>query len=239
MVPSARQLDELVEEATVDCCNEEEQASGFFTMIEENLALRHPRPWRRGVGSLHHPRSLQISYVELFKQLKADVYGKEVQSAATYSYMWMADQMGHVCVGILVNQITTFGARYLWQFLGWRSFAEVAGLITAIASVAAWETSTFLRSEQSAKGLFPLGRELLRVNAIIATAYMALGAVVGFGFRIGILWSGWLSHGLNGSEQRIFSSASSALAKLSAESRGSAPLTQALRTHLQSGLTEY
>jgi len=38
-VPSARQLDELVEEATVDCYNEEEQASGFFTMIEENLAL--------------------------------------------------------------------------------------------------------------------------------------------------------------------------------------------------------
>jgi hypothetical protein len=39
MVPSARRLDELVEGATVDCYNEEEQASGFFTMIEENLAL--------------------------------------------------------------------------------------------------------------------------------------------------------------------------------------------------------
>ena len=39
MIPSARQLDGLIEEATVDCYNEEEQASGFFTMIEENLAL--------------------------------------------------------------------------------------------------------------------------------------------------------------------------------------------------------
>jgi hypothetical protein len=29
----------LIEEATVDCYNEEEQASGFFTMIDENLAL--------------------------------------------------------------------------------------------------------------------------------------------------------------------------------------------------------
>lgn len=38
-VPSPRQLDELIEEATVDCHNEEEQATGFFTMIEENLAL--------------------------------------------------------------------------------------------------------------------------------------------------------------------------------------------------------
>src|SRR6266568_6128877 len=95
-----------------------------------------------------HPRSPQISYGELFKQFKADVYGKEVQSAATYSYMWMADQMGHVCVGILVNQITTFGGRHLWQFFGWHSFAEIAGLIAAIAIVAAWEASTFFSSEQ-------------------------------------------------------------------------------------------
>src|SRR6266699_928129 len=136
-----------------------------------------------------HPRSPQISYGELFKQFKADVYGKEVQSAATYSYMWMADQMGHVYVGILVNRITTFGARHLWQFFGWHSFAEIAGLIAAIAIVAVWEASTFFSSEQSAKGLFPLGRELLRDNAIIATLYMALGGVVGFGFHIGLPWS--------------------------------------------------
>jgi hypothetical protein len=36
---SPRQLDKLIEEATVDCYNEEEQASGFFTMIEEHLVL--------------------------------------------------------------------------------------------------------------------------------------------------------------------------------------------------------
>jgi hypothetical protein len=32
-------LDKLIEEATVDCYNEEEQASGFFAMIEDNLTL--------------------------------------------------------------------------------------------------------------------------------------------------------------------------------------------------------
>jgi uncharacterized protein (UPF0262 family) len=32
-------LDEMVEEATVDCYNESEQVTGFFTMIEENLQL--------------------------------------------------------------------------------------------------------------------------------------------------------------------------------------------------------
>src|SRR5258707_55961 len=39
VVATARQLDKLIEEAIVDCSSEEEQASGFFAMIEENLAL--------------------------------------------------------------------------------------------------------------------------------------------------------------------------------------------------------
>jgi Calcium binding len=39
MIATTRQLDKLVQEATVDCYNDEEQASGFFTMIDENLAL--------------------------------------------------------------------------------------------------------------------------------------------------------------------------------------------------------
>jgi hypothetical protein len=33
------QLDKLIEEATVDCYDEDEQATGFFTMIEDNLDL--------------------------------------------------------------------------------------------------------------------------------------------------------------------------------------------------------
>lgn len=34
-----RHLDVLVEEATVDCYNDDEQLTGLFTMIEDNLAL--------------------------------------------------------------------------------------------------------------------------------------------------------------------------------------------------------
>jgi len=36
---SSQHLQKLIEEATVDCYDKEEQASGFLTMIEENLAL--------------------------------------------------------------------------------------------------------------------------------------------------------------------------------------------------------
>src|SRR2546428_7824668 len=37
--PSKARLDQMVEEATVDCYNESEQATGLYTMIEDNLAL--------------------------------------------------------------------------------------------------------------------------------------------------------------------------------------------------------
>ena len=36
---STVRLDEMIEEATVDCYNESEAATGLFTMLEENLAL--------------------------------------------------------------------------------------------------------------------------------------------------------------------------------------------------------
>ncbi|HVT16064.1 MAG TPA: calcium-binding protein [Thermoanaerobaculia bacterium] len=36
---AAAELDELIEEATVDCYNESEQRTGFYTMLEENLGL--------------------------------------------------------------------------------------------------------------------------------------------------------------------------------------------------------
>jgi hypothetical protein len=36
---SKRRLAELIEEATVDCYNDSEAATGFLTMIEEHLAL--------------------------------------------------------------------------------------------------------------------------------------------------------------------------------------------------------
>ena len=36
---SEAELDVLIEEATVDCYNEEEQITGLFTMLEEHLVL--------------------------------------------------------------------------------------------------------------------------------------------------------------------------------------------------------
>ena len=36
---SKARLEEMIEQATVDACNESEQITGWFTMIDENLAV--------------------------------------------------------------------------------------------------------------------------------------------------------------------------------------------------------
>ena len=36
---SEADLDALIDEATVDCCNEDEELTGFAVMLEDNLAL--------------------------------------------------------------------------------------------------------------------------------------------------------------------------------------------------------
>ena len=38
-IATLAQLDELIAEATMDCCDEDEQANGFFAIIDENVAL--------------------------------------------------------------------------------------------------------------------------------------------------------------------------------------------------------
>jgi hypothetical protein len=43
-VATPAQLDELIEEAIVDCHDEEEQANGFFSIMDDNLALPFMTP---------------------------------------------------------------------------------------------------------------------------------------------------------------------------------------------------
>ena len=53
------------------------------------------------------PTAPDLTSKDLLKQFWADAYGKEVQTAATYSYTWLADQFGHICIGIIVNFAAT------------------------------------------------------------------------------------------------------------------------------------
>ena len=131
------------------------------------------------------PQVPDISKKQLVKQFWADIYGKEVQDAVTYSYVWLADQMGHVCLGIVINFILTYLLKWFMEWLDFAwSWDKIGILLIGSAIVAFWEFCAFRSSVKGATGLFPLDRELLRNNAIIAAAYMVLGVAIGYAFQL-------------------------------------------------------
>ncbi len=125
---------------------------------------------------------------DLLRQFWADAYGKEVQSAATYSYLWLADQFGHVCIGIIVDFLATAVSGLIMVLF--RPGASLTyntgvwpGLMITIVAVGIWELCAYRSSVAQATGTFPLDKKLLRDNAMIAWAYMSLGGILGFAFH--------------------------------------------------------
>jgi hypothetical protein len=132
-----------------------------------------------------------ITNADLGRQFWLDAYGKEVQSAATYSYMWMADQAGHMGIGILLHFAFTPIFAHLPQALGLGDFfaspfmSELAGFITTALLVAYWEWSAYSSDVKRAEGAqFPLDVKLLRANAIVAATYMAMGGAIGWALHL-------------------------------------------------------
>jgi IstB-like ATP binding protein len=115
-----------------------------------------------------------VGWPTLRRQFWADIHDKEVSSAATYSYLWIADQMGHVGLGFLVGGIIVrvaieFGLSQVW--------AAALAISAAIAIFGLWERSTYREKARQAGSLSVGEQRLLKHNAIIATIYMVLGAI--------------------------------------------------------------
>jgi hypothetical protein len=128
------------------------------------------------------PKAPTIGIKELAWQFYHDVFGKEVQDATTYSYVWLADQMGHICIGIVLTAL--IGA-LLHLAIGMLYVAGPIAFVLTAGGVAGWEYLAFTAAVKKATGRFPLDQNLLMQNAIIATAYMVLGAAIGLGILLG------------------------------------------------------
>lgn len=138
------------------------------------------------------PTAPDITLQLLAQQFGRDIYGKEVQNASTYSYTWMADQMGHVCLGILVN----FFASWVVSWFAGPRTSDLLGFVLGAVGVSLWEWSAYSSAVKEATDRFPLDIKNLRNNAIIAAAYMVMGVAVGFGFHLGFHVSAWWGVGI-------------------------------------------
>jgi len=145
-----------------------------------------PNPFEKPKGTQSTAPNVPASF--LLVQFWRDIFGKEVQSAATYSYLWMADQMGHVALGLILQFILAALCQHVLMLSeilsNWLGFLGISGV------VAFWEFRAYSVSAKAASdGIFPLDKMLLRDNAVIAAAYMVFGALAGFAFHLPILWA--------------------------------------------------
>ena len=137
-------------------------------------------------SSPYGPRAPNITTRDLAHQFWLDVNGKEVQSASTYSYTWIADQAGHVGLGMLLYLLL---ALIILPWLGVPApWDHIAALVLGTISVSYWEYRAYSKALTTSTGLFPPGRALLRGNAVIAAAYMTIGVVTGAVFLQTAVW---------------------------------------------------
>src|ERR1700761_4142406 len=103
------------------------------------------------------PAGPDITFGMMLRQVKADLYDKEVQSAATYSYLWIADQMGHFGLGLLLE---LFVGALAGLFLAADSANQVGFGITAVG-VSLWEASAYRDAVAKAGTRFVLDKGML------------------------------------------------------------------------------
>ena len=105
----------------------------------------------------------------------------------------MADQMGHIALGLLGQFIVVFLLTHVAPLVGLKKiqWANAIALIATSAIVAFWEYAAYSVSKRDgSKGLFTLDETLLLRNAVIATVYMVFGVLVGYGFHLENAWAG-------------------------------------------------
>jgi hypothetical protein len=131
-------------------------------------------------AAMASPGAPRITLRCLLHQFWVDVFGKEVQTTATYSYTWIADQVGHICLGILISFALSAALFFLPSI-----WPRVVAFGVGAAAVSAWEVAAYYAAKGAVIGYFPLDTKTLRDNAVIAALYMIMGLGAGCALQQG------------------------------------------------------
>ena len=126
-------------------------------------------------------RQVRISVGQLYKQAKADLWAKEVQTGYTVTYAWMANQLGHFALGFapLILILAVLGDwAGSWLSATWTS--AVAG-IAMLLWISRKEFGDFQAAKRDAarSGQFPFNGKDVRDDALTAVFFVAVGLAVG------------------------------------------------------------
>lgn len=118
----------------------------------------------------------KVTVSQLFRQAKADLWAKEVQTGYTVTYAWMANQLGHFTLGfapviLILAVLGTWTAPVSCLIVsilifGWISWKEYGDFKAA-------------KSDAQRSGLFPFNAKDVRDDAFTAVYFVSAGLAVG------------------------------------------------------------
>jgi hypothetical protein len=116
--------------------------------------------------------------IDVVKQVYADLFGKDVQETATFSYEWVADQMGHFSLGFMITYL-----------LSWIFYPTPPANSLDYFKLAGWVMLVFIVKElrdfvsewwksRTAKSVFKFNSIEILYNVATALFYILLGSLV-------------------------------------------------------------
>ncbi len=136
-------------------------------------------------GRAAEPVAPSITAALLLRQVWRDANGKEVQIAATYSYLWLADQFGHVGLGLMLCLIATKIAAVVAHVASASGTEQWVGFLVTAVGVCLWEYRAYhdATAPLPVPGPFEADEPMIRRNAVVAALYMVIGAGMGWAFE--------------------------------------------------------
>jgi len=129
------------------------------------------------------PEPARIGWPYIWWQVKKDLLAKEVQTTPTYSYQWMACQMGHLTIGLLLGILPAWIRMALHPPPApelSRLWASVLVLAGSVMFAAVKETTDVVREFKKGQDVYTGGTDKkdITLNGLTATGYMLLGGIV-------------------------------------------------------------
>lgn len=144
-------------------------------------------------AKLNRPDADPLGVRRVFAQVSHDLYGtKDVQDVITASYVWMADQIGHLFLGLVPTLLVAWAISAIVP-AGWVWVRTAAIVLGALAIFAYWvskEVQDFKDTKERAGPIFAFDSADILWNVKTALTYFGIGGAWAVAAFVGGGW--WL-----------------------------------------------
>src|SRR5215469_15251163 len=161
------------------------------TMIIPVIPVSNRTRSTLAAAKLNRPDAHPLGVRRVFTQVSHDLYGtKDVQDAITASYVWMADQIGHLFLGLVPTLILAWGVSLIVP-ASWFWIRTALIVVLAAAMFSYWvykEFTDFDDTRKRAGDIFPFDSSDIWWNVKTALTYFGIGGI----WAVTAFLDGWM-----------------------------------------------